>query len=207
MFCKVCKDARKGEKEYTSHNVKDGKGAVVCPTLLNQACGYCKEKGHTVKFCSVLLKKNVEETRDARLEARQEAYRRKLDVVVEPKPKPLHNNTFSLAFESDSDSEEEEEEEEVIDMILKVPIVTTYIRSYMSVLSTQIRPSSVVAGDGDAQTKEGVVVRGCEEVKIFQNCGRLSTQKVEPKVEPKVYKSHVKGSSWADDDSSDSDEE
>jgi hypothetical protein len=173
MFCKVCKDARKSEIEFSSHNVKNDKGNVVCPTLLNQACGYCKEKGHTVKFCSVLQKKNVEETRDARQEARQEAYKRKLDVL-EPKPKskPFHENTFASAFDSDSEEEEEEEEEEeveVIDMTLKVPIVTTYIRSYMSVLATQ----------------------------------KVEPKVVEPKVEPKVYNAYVKGTSWADYDDSD----
>jgi len=54
MFCKVCKDARKTEKEYTSHWVRDAPGVggkVVCPTLLNQECKYCKEKGHTPKHC------------------------------------------------------------------------------------------------------------------------------------------------------------
>lgn len=54
MFCKVCKDARKTEKEYTSHWVRDAPGLggkVVCPTLLKQECKYCKEKGHTPKHC------------------------------------------------------------------------------------------------------------------------------------------------------------
>ena len=51
MFCKVCKDAKKSESVYTSHSVRDETGKVVCPTLLSQECKYCKEKGHTPKYC------------------------------------------------------------------------------------------------------------------------------------------------------------
>ena len=54
MFCKVCKDAGKSEKEYSSHYVKDSAGKPICPTLLNQSCRYCGENGHTVKFCPTL---------------------------------------------------------------------------------------------------------------------------------------------------------
>ena len=59
-FCKVCFDAGKSEAEYTNHFVKSEpgvKGKVVCPTLLNQACTYCRETGHTVSHC-VKLKQN-----------------------------------------------------------------------------------------------------------------------------------------------------
>lgn len=54
-FCKVCRDAGKPEKEYTSHYVKDQPGPdgkVVCPTLLNQACRICHQTGHTSSYCS-----------------------------------------------------------------------------------------------------------------------------------------------------------
>jgi hypothetical protein len=54
-FCKVCKDAGLPESDYTSHFVKDRpgpNGKVVCPTLLNQACLMCGNKGHTSSYCS-----------------------------------------------------------------------------------------------------------------------------------------------------------
>jgi hypothetical protein len=55
MFCKMCFDSGKPESEYTSHWVKDApNGKVVCPTLLNHMCGYCKQKGHTPKHCARL---------------------------------------------------------------------------------------------------------------------------------------------------------
>ena len=56
-FCPCCKSAGKSATEYTSHFVKDKPGpdgVVVCPTLLNQECKYCHDKGHTPKFCPKL---------------------------------------------------------------------------------------------------------------------------------------------------------
>lgn len=50
-FCKVCQDASKTEKEYTSHNVRDVKGQTCCPTLLAQECRICYKRGHTSKYC------------------------------------------------------------------------------------------------------------------------------------------------------------
>ena len=62
-FCKVCYDAGKPEKEYTSHYVKSkpgNEGKVVCPYLLSIVCTYCKKKeGHTAKHCPVLANKNT----------------------------------------------------------------------------------------------------------------------------------------------------
>lgn len=57
-FCPCCKSAGKSKQEYTSHYVKDQPGPygiVICPTLLSQECKYCHEKGHTPKFCPVLM--------------------------------------------------------------------------------------------------------------------------------------------------------
>ena len=60
-FCKVCYDAGKPEREYTSHYVKSkpgDEGKVVCPYLLSIVCSYCKKKaGHTARHCPVLLEK------------------------------------------------------------------------------------------------------------------------------------------------------
>ena len=63
-FCKVCHDAGKSEKEYTSHFVKDQSGPdgkVVCPTLLNQACRICHKTGHTSSYCSQYRNRQVRE--------------------------------------------------------------------------------------------------------------------------------------------------
>ena len=42
----------------TSHFVKESKnGVIVCPTLLATICRYCKQSGHTVKYCTSIKSK------------------------------------------------------------------------------------------------------------------------------------------------------
>lgn len=68
-YCKVCHDSGKPEREYTSHYVKSEpgpKGKIICPTLLSQACSFCKKTGHTVKFCVDLQKRNKKIERNNR---------------------------------------------------------------------------------------------------------------------------------------------
>ena len=58
--CKVCEDAGKSPREFHSHWVRESRepGAkVTCPLLLSQKCNYCKKKGHTIKYCERLKKK------------------------------------------------------------------------------------------------------------------------------------------------------
>ena len=78
-FCKVCSDAGKSEKEYTSHFVKDQPGRdgkVVCPTLLNQACRICHNTGHTSSYCSQYRSRRDYREEPRREEPRREDYRR-----------------------------------------------------------------------------------------------------------------------------------
>lgn len=105
-FCKVCCDAGKSEKEYTSHFVKDRDGKTTCPTLLNQECRYCFQAGHTVKFCEVLKKREQEKEQYAKECARVERVK-----IAEEKKKPTSTPVAnsrgggfaSLADDSDSD--------------------------------------------------------------------------------------------------------
>jgi hypothetical protein len=64
-FCKVCYDAGKTEREYTSHFVKSkpgNDGKVVCPYLLSLKCTYCKKnEGHTASHCPMLAAKKTQE--------------------------------------------------------------------------------------------------------------------------------------------------
>ncbi len=57
-FCKVCKDA--GKDDF-NHFVKNLDGSTNCPTLLSQNCRYCKDLGHTAKYCPVLAKNKKED--------------------------------------------------------------------------------------------------------------------------------------------------
>ena len=66
MYCKVCHDSGKSEAVYTSHFIResvDPNSKVLCPTLLALECRFCFCKGHTVKYCSALKKRNTERLR------------------------------------------------------------------------------------------------------------------------------------------------
>jgi len=68
-YCKVCYDAGRPEKEYTSHYVKDQpgpNGKVICPTLLNQACRICHNNGHTSSYCPQYSQRRQEPRREER---------------------------------------------------------------------------------------------------------------------------------------------
>jgi len=129
MFCKVCKDAGKTETEYTSHYVKDKTGKTTCPTLLNQECKYCRQTGHTVKFCPTLKLNEKNKRRDE--------YYAKKNSECQPTTKKL-GSSFAAAFDSESEDESEDEyptlETVELDLNEKVPVATHYVRSYASVL-------------------------------------------------------------------------
>ena len=112
-YCKVCHDAGKTEKEYTSHFVKSApgpEGKVVCPTLLSQSCGYCGSCGHTPKFCTTLAANKAAEEKSLKLAARKEAMEKREAEKAAPKQGPAvkkqSRNIFD-AFGSDSDEETE----------------------------------------------------------------------------------------------------
>ena len=69
-FCKVCYDAGKTEREYTSHFIKSkpgNDGKVVCPYLLSLECTYCKKKeGHTARYCPVLAAKKTTQVAESK---------------------------------------------------------------------------------------------------------------------------------------------
>jgi hypothetical protein len=109
--CKVCRDAGKPEAVVTSHFVKDSKnGVIVCPTLLATVCRYCKQNGHTVKYCTSV--KNNKPTVKSQPVVRTE----------EPKEKKvqLEVNTRVKRYGTLSDDSDEEEEDATL---LPVPVL------------------------------------------------------------------------------------
>ena len=92
-FCLVCKNAGKTEKEYTSHYTKSSKeknAVILCPTILNNICTYCKNKGHFKSNCSVLLEKEKEKEK----EKAYKEYQEKKQTVTQSTQKP--KNMFEL---------------------------------------------------------------------------------------------------------------
>jgi hypothetical protein len=88
-FCKVCRDAGKSEKEYTSHFVKNQpgpEGKVVCPTLLNQACRICHNPGHTSSYCP-----EYNSRREERYIEREQQPRRNEERYIEREQQPRRN--------------------------------------------------------------------------------------------------------------------
>ena len=59
-YCSVCHSAGKSKEEYTSHYLRESKAPdakTTCPYLLSITCGYCKNKGHTPKYCPLSMQK------------------------------------------------------------------------------------------------------------------------------------------------------
>ena len=61
ISCNFC--TQLGISPPHNHTVRDYKLSnkpITCPNLLNINCTYCKQKGHTKNYCSILNKKNSE---------------------------------------------------------------------------------------------------------------------------------------------------
>jgi hypothetical protein len=99
--CKVCRDAGKPESVVTSHFVKDSKnGVIVCPTLLATVCRYCKQNGHTVKYCTSIKNKPIAKSQP--LIRFEEPKENKVNLEVNTRV----NRYGSLSDESESDTED-----------------------------------------------------------------------------------------------------
>ena len=125
-FCKVCFDAGKEEKCYTSHFVKDRpgpNGKVVCPTLLSTECRYCHDKGHFKSHCPALAeRKKQQESRAVQrqqekswLSAEQQAFlaesqfAHKLAQQNQEKKQPVAAAVTGAFAALDSDTSDDEE--------------------------------------------------------------------------------------------------
>ena len=98
LFCKICFDAKKPEKEYTSHAVKNRDGDICCPILKTTECRYCHKIGHIVTHCELRAKNNA-------LAAHAPAIAPKVAALKVAAPKAPANK-FALL---DDDSEDENE--------------------------------------------------------------------------------------------------
>lgn len=121
-FCKVCQDAGKLEREYTSHNVRDRTGKTVCPTLLAQECRNCYERGHTIKYCKLLKPATT---------IVKQAYVAPVSVK-----KAVPKNVF-MVLESDSEEEEpiQQQEKTEYPMLIAASLSASVITNQKPVLN------------------------------------------------------------------------
>ena len=67
-FCGVCFKAKQPATIYNSHWTRmnpNPKSPITCPLILQTVCNYCKNKGHSVKYCPVAAKKEDRRRRRA----------------------------------------------------------------------------------------------------------------------------------------------
>lgn len=68
-YCKICHDAGKSHREYTSHFIRETpsrNSRVVCPTLIATVCRKCGQGGHMSSYCS----QSTRPRRTARIQSR-----------------------------------------------------------------------------------------------------------------------------------------
>jgi protein nanos 1 len=101
--CKVCKDAKLPEAYYTSHNVRDAKGRIACPTLRSAKCSKCYLTGHTGKYCT---KKPADAQKAlAVLDRFTKSHNPVQSKPDEPVKKKKSSGMFAALMDSDSDSD------------------------------------------------------------------------------------------------------
>ena len=152
MFCKVCLDAGKSESEYTSHFIRetrDPNSKVVCPTLLALECRFCFGQGHTVKYCTVLIKKEKEKNRSQKLSEYNATTNLTNKKVTNPKVSKKPSNVFAC-LDGDSDGEETQVLKKTIKKVAfdaNDSFISKGLRNYAAALAApapKILPKAVV---------------------------------------------------------------
>ena len=202
-YCKVCFDAGKPEREYTSHWVRslpdrNGKTTVTCPTLLDTERRYCYKFGHTAKFCPAIKQQDKE---------REKADRRaKAAEVEKTKPKVQEKKPASVfAALMDSDSEEEVKvSKKVSKPVENYPVLSAPVKK------VEVEKQEVKTGWAAIVAKPAEVKKVAEPTKPTGLVMLSDYIKSEPKVEvkkaaPWAAKTPVVTKSWADE--SDSEDE
>jgi hypothetical protein len=184
-FCATCKKAGQPESVYTSHFTKDTPGGrVICPTIKGFKCKECGESGHiaNAKYCPVLRDSLVANVRVERVSKK----------AVVASGSVATKNRFALAFSSSlSDSEDDnivkkKEEEEKSAVPVGGPSAGSHVRSYKDILNKQVKP---------VLSKNEVVLNF--QVLNSSSSGRVTTFKLAAKT----------ARCWADDSSSDEDDD
>ena len=203
MFCKVCLDAGKSESEYTSHFIRetrDPNSKVVCPTLLGLECRFCFKPGHTVKYCTVLKKKEKETNRSQK----SSEYNSKISLT-KTKVSKTPNNAFAC-LDNDSDCYSEEEEPKG----LKKPIKKVGFSVNDSFVSKGLRNyAAALAAPAPKILSKAVVVDILEKPKAHDLVTASVKATPVPKLAPWASTSNrvVRKNNWAAMEESDDEDE
>ena len=105
-FCGVCYKAGKLKDVYTNHWTKaspERNSEITCPTILNTVCKYCKERGHTMKYCRMLNEKKSREEKNNYNKPKQQQQQKHIyvdkdnDGYVKVSPIEVRNTWASVA--------------------------------------------------------------------------------------------------------------
>jgi len=220
--CKVCKDAGKTEAEYTSHWLRDKPGpdgVVICPTLLNNECRYCHEKGHFPSTCPKAAAANA-------AKKKADAHRERTERVAaatakqEQEKKPVarvanYGNFASLAYREDSDQESDSEPVKKSRVNVKAPVAVRGAMPAMSYSSAAAKPAPIACAPSMQMVPQSKPKLSRQKTSSVPCFGGAATASSEPVCDP--FARHGAQSpmqkvkkSWADDadwDSSDDEDD
>ena len=212
-------DAGKPETEFSSHWPKDTKGNTICPTLLDQECRFCHQKGHTVKYCKELAKKIAQDEREQRQQARAETAA-KTATTSTTKSTAKVNQTpsrFALLMDEDSDDEStpapaptlapaahmKEEFPELGGNWSRVTSATPV--AGVSFVAMACKPKEVAISEKQEREKDFQLAQGMVAIAKLQVEPKTEAQLVKQKHNYECFRG-TNGKSWADMDSDDEDD-
>ena len=202
-FCSVCKTAGKTLSEYTNHYTRSSpnpNSPVVCPTILNAICSYCKKTGHFKSNCLV-LKKRVENEET-----------KKTVVVKKSVVNNNNNNNKTIVkkninmFEILNDETDSKKSLKKSSKNMEFPVFITIPKKITEVETQQISYAKVASFVPEVKIAKEITVKEIE-ANMFSTTPSIQTKYVSPmklKTEEKDYwisedtnKIHK---NWADDD-------
>ena len=210
-YCATCERAGQPESVYRGHFTKDAPGGkVICPTIKEFKCKECGESGHiaNVKYCPVLREYAASDKKVNQAKARAERvlYEQVMkdkEIEALTRRNTTTTNRFALAFDS-CDSEDEGEKKKEKEKKKVVVVKEEFPMLGGGAAATAASVDSLAAAWSYRDMLEKPIVLEKEEiVSNFRVIPSSSFAKVT--VTPLKFRQTRR--SWADDTSSDEEED